>query len=82
MDITNKIGDYLKQDTVNEVRLPKSVKKFIDYCMDYGVSKREVDSIIRKNKNNLSDAIDDIMELVRDDVSPGDFDEIDQLLSS
>ena len=77
MDILKQIDKHLKSNGLDEAKLPKSVKKFVDYCVEYGASKREVDAIIRKN--DLSDAIDEIMELVRDDISPGDFDEIDDL---
>lgn len=79
MNITKKIEKYLMEGFVSEGTIPKSVKKFIEYCMDYGVSKKEVDSLIRKSKGDLASVIDELMDMVRDDVSPGDFDEIDGL---
>lgn len=63
---------------ITEKKLPKAVQKFIKYVMDYGYTKREIDRIINRNKS-LADAVDEIYELVQDDVSPGDFDEIDSL---
>jgi hypothetical protein len=65
---------------ITEKKLPKAVKKFVDYCIEYGASKKDVDKLLKNH--DLSDAIDEIMELVRDDVSPGDFDEIDSLMSA
>lgn len=82
MNIAKKIDKYLKSDIISEAKISKNLKKFMGFCEDYGLSKQKMNKILRKHKNDLDAAVDEMMEEIRDEVSPDEFDEADDLYTN
>lgn len=83
MDITSKIDiALLGESKILEAKVSRGMKEFMNFCADYGLPKAKMSQILRKSKGDNQWAAEEMMEMIRDDVDPGDMDEADELYAT